>query len=206
LQIRGAGNLLGRDQSGHIAAVGYDLYVQMVSEAVAELKGEARPASVDLSIDLPDAAHLPPSYVEAEDVRLEAYRRLTGVRTVAEVDDVRTEWEDRFGPLPPPAVALLDVALLRVECIRLGITDLAVSAPRPGSALGGGRATVKMSPVSLPASAEIRLRRLAPGASWHEDLRRLLVPLAADGPEGRYAPVLVELLRSLIPPAAQPAA
>ncbi len=206
LQIRGAGNLLGRDQSGHIAAVGYDLYVQMVSEAVAELKGEARPAPVDLSIDLPDAAHLPPTYVEAEDVRLEAYRRLTGVRTVAEVDDVRTEWEDRFGPLPPPAVALLDVALLRVECIRLGITDLAVSAPRPGSGLGGGRATVKMSPVWLPASAEIRLRRLAPGASWHEDLRRLLVPVVADGPEQRYAPVLVELLRSLIPPPVEAAA
>jgi transcription-repair coupling factor (superfamily II helicase) len=209
LQIRGAGNLLGRDQSGHIAAVGYDLYVQMVSEAVAELKGEARPAPVDLSIDLPDAAHLPPTYVEAEDVRLEAYRRLTGVRTVAEVEDVRTEWEDRFGPLPPAAVALLDVALLRVECIRLGITDVAVTAPRGGSGIGGpggGRATAKLSPVSLPASAEIRLRRLAPGGSWHEDLRRLLVPVAAEGPERRYAPVLVELLRSLIPPPAEEAA
>jgi len=208
LQIRGAGNLLGRDQSGHIAAVGYDLYVQMVSEAVAELKGEGRAVAVDLSIDLPDAAHLPPTYVEAEDVRLEAYRRLTGVRTVAEVDDVRTEWQDRFGPLPPPAVALLDVALLRVECIRLGITDLAVTAPRQGSGIGGpsgGRATAKLSPVSLPASAEVRLRRLAPGASWHEDLHRLLVPVVADGPERRYAPVLVELLRTLIPPAAEAA-
>ncbi|HEX4219954.1 MAG TPA: transcription-repair coupling factor [Acidimicrobiales bacterium] len=220
LQIRGAGNLLGRDQSGHIAAVGYDLYVQMVSEAVAELKGEARPAPVDLSIDLPDAAHLPPTYVEAEDVRLEAYRRLTAVRTVAEVEDVRSEWEDRFGPLPPAAVALLDVALLRVECIRLGITDVAVTAPRGGSGIGGGgvggggagvgasagvRATAKLSPVSLPASAEIRLRRLAPGGSWHEDLRRLLVPVVAEGPERRYAPVLVELLRSLIPPPAEEA-
>ena len=78
LQIRGAGNLLGRDQSGHIAAIGYDLYVQMVSEAVSELKGEPRPRPVELSLDLPDAAHLPPTYVEAEDVRLEAYRRLTG--------------------------------------------------------------------------------------------------------------------------------
>ncbi len=206
LQIRGAGNLLGRDQSGHIAAVGYDLYVQMVSEAVAELKGEPRPAPVDLSIDVPDAAHLPPSYIEAEDVRLEAYRRLTGVRTVAEVDDVRTEWEDRFGPLPPAAVALLDVALLRVECLRVGVTDLLVAAPRRGSGtlgsggMGGARATAKLSPISLPASAEVRLRRLAPGASWHEDLHRLLVPLAVDGSDQRYAPVLVELLRSLIPP------
>ena len=81
LQIRGAGNLLGRDQSGHIAAIGYDLYVQMVSEAVSELKGEPRPQPVELSLDLPDAAHLPATYVEAEDVRLEAYRRLAAVRT-----------------------------------------------------------------------------------------------------------------------------
>ncbi len=100
LQIRGAGNLLGRDQSGHIAAIGYDLYVQLVAEAVSELKGEPRPQPVELSLDLPDAAHLPAEYVEAEDVRLEAYRRLTAVRTVEQIDDVRTEWEDRFGPLP----------------------------------------------------------------------------------------------------------
>ncbi len=79
LQIRGAGNLLGQDQSGHIAAVGYDLYVQMVSEAVSELKGEPRPHPAELSLDLPDAAHLPSTYVEAEDVRLEAYRRLAAV-------------------------------------------------------------------------------------------------------------------------------
>ena len=131
LQIRGAGNLLGRDQSGHIAAVGYDLYVQMVSEAVSELKGEPRPQPIELSIDVPDAAHLPPAYVPAEDARLEAYRRLAAVRTHEEVDDVAAEWQDRFGPLPGPAHALLDVARLRVECLRLGITDLAVAGPRP---------------------------------------------------------------------------
>ena len=132
LQIRGAGNLLGRDQSGHIAAIGYDLYVQMVSEAVSDLKGEPRPQPVDLKLDLPDAAHLPASYVEAEDVRLEAYRRLTAVRTEEQIEDVRTEWEDRFGPLPTPAAALLEVARLRVECLRLGVTDVAVSAPKGG--------------------------------------------------------------------------
>src|ERR1035438_4708965 len=100
-------------------------------------------------------------YVEAEDVRLEAYRRLTGVRTAEEVEDVRAEWEDRFGPLPAPAAALLDVASLRVECLRLGITDLAVAVPRLGGAGGAGgrpgaRSTVKLSPITLPASAEVR--------------------------------------------------
>jgi transcription-repair coupling factor (superfamily II helicase) len=205
LQIRGAGNLLGRDQSGHIAAIGYDLYVQMVSEAVSELKGEPRPQPLELSLDLPDAAHLPSTYVEAEDVRLEAYRRLAGARTVEQIADVRTEWEDRFGPPPAPAMALLDVARLRVECLRLGITDIAVSVPRRGMgvAVGGSppRAAVKLSPISLPASAEVRLRRLAPGATYQPDMHRLLVPMAAPAGGGEYAPGLVELLSELVPAA-----
>jgi transcription-repair coupling factor (superfamily II helicase) len=205
LQIRGAGNLLGRDQSGHIAAVGYDLYVQMVSEAVAELKGEPRPQPVELSIDLPDAAHLPPSYVEAEDVRLEAYRRLSAVRTIDQVEDVRTEWVDRFGPLPVPATALLDVALLRVECLRLGVVDLAVSVPRfAGEGAGprggpGGRAVAKLTPITLPASAEVRLRRLAPGGTYQPDAHRLTFPVAPDPATGAYAAGLVALLRELVP-------
>ena len=205
LQIRGAGNLLGRDQSGHIAAIGYDLYVQMVSEAVSELKGEPRPQPVELSVDLPDAAHLPPDYVEAEDVRLEAYRRLSAVRTVAEVEDVRAEWEDRFGPLPAPATALLSVALLRVECLRLGVHDLAVSVPRfAGEGAGprggpGGRAVAKLTPITLPASAEVRLRRLAPGGTYQPENHRLSFPVAPDPDSGGYAPVLVDLLRELVP-------
>ena len=76
LEIRGAGNLLGADQSGHIAAVGYDLYVQMVSEAVADLKGETVREPAEIRLDLPVTANLPASYVEREDLRLEAYRRL----------------------------------------------------------------------------------------------------------------------------------
>ena len=80
LEIRGAGNLLGTDQSGHIAAVGYDLYVRMVAEAVAELKGEPVRGPAEITLDLPVDAYLPPSYVEREDLRLEAYRRLAEVR------------------------------------------------------------------------------------------------------------------------------
>ncbi len=212
LQIRGAGNLLGRDQSGHIAAIGYDLYVQMVSEAVSELKGEPRRQTVEISLDLPDAAHLPPDYVEAEDVRLEAYRRLSAVRVATEVDDVRAEWEDRFGPVPGPASALLDVALLRTECIRLGLTDVAVAAPgrgAPSAGRGRGQALAKLSPVTLPASAEVRLARLAPGASVQSDLHRLLVPVAAADDHATYAARLVALLRELVPadvPTAEPVA
>jgi transcription-repair coupling factor (superfamily II helicase) len=151
---------------------------------------------------------VPATYVEAEDVRLEAYRRLTAVRAPQEIDDVRAEWEDRFGPLPAPARALLDVARLRVECMRLGIADVAVTVPRRGMGgsgvgqHGGGadRATVKLSPLTLPASAEIRLKRLAPGATYQPDLHRLLMPMAVPAEGSEYAPGLVALLGELVPP------
>src|SRR3712207_1548764 len=103
LEIRGAGNLLGEDQSGHIAAVGYDLYVQLVSEAVAELKGEPGREPAEIKLDLPLHANLPPDYVAKEELRLEAYRRLAAVTTFAEVEDIKNEWLDRYGPLPKPA-------------------------------------------------------------------------------------------------------
>ncbi len=107
LEIRGAGNLLGGEQSGHIAAVGFDLYVEMVTEAVGELTGEEREAAIEVQIDVPVTAHLPREYIARDDVRMEAYRRLAAVTDAADVEDVRAEWEDRYGPPPPPAVALL---------------------------------------------------------------------------------------------------
>ncbi|MEI8239816.1 MAG: transcription-repair coupling factor, partial [Actinomycetota bacterium] len=99
LEIRGAGNLLGESQSGHIAAVGYDLYCQMVNEAVTEMKGEASTEPAEVKLDVPTDAYLPDDYVQKEELRLEAYRRLAAVTTQAEVDDIRTEWEDRYGPV-----------------------------------------------------------------------------------------------------------
>src|SRR5580765_958338 len=127
LEIRGAGNLLGTGQSGHIAAVGYDLYCQMVTEAVAELKGEPLREPAEIKLDLPLDAHLPADYVAKEELRLEAYRRLAAVTSEREVDDIRAEWEDRYGPVPQPAVALLEVARLRAECARLGIREVNVT-------------------------------------------------------------------------------
>src|SRR5205823_2853933 len=106
LEIRGAGNLLGQAQSGHIAAVGFDLYCQMVTEAVGELKGEPVTAPLEITIDVPVDANLPRDYVTRDDVRMEAYRRLADVTDPADVDDIRAEWEDRYGAPPEPAVAL----------------------------------------------------------------------------------------------------
>ncbi|MEY2591253.1 MAG: hypothetical protein QOJ67_3237, partial [Acidimicrobiaceae bacterium] len=154
LEIRGAGNLLGESQSGHIAAVGYDLYMQMVSEAVAELKGEPVREPAEIKLELPVDANLPTSYVAKEELRLEAYRRLAVVETVDQVEEIRGEWEDRFGPVPPEAGALLRVARLRVECIRTGVRDITVTANRTGP---GWEA--RMGPIRLRASAAIRLRR-----------------------------------------------
>ena len=112
---------------------------------------------------------------------------------------MRTEWEDRFGPLPGPAAALLDVARLRVECLRLGITDVNVTAPRGGMGRSTDRASVKLSPISLPASAEVRLRRLAPGATYQADQHRLLMPVPVPAAGTGYAPGLVALLGELVP-------
>ncbi|HVM40481.1 MAG TPA: transcription-repair coupling factor, partial [Acidimicrobiia bacterium] len=109
LEMRGAGNLLGEAQSGHIAAVGFDLYCELVTEAVAELKGEEVPEPLEITIHVPLDAHLPRDYVARDDVRMEAYRRLTSVQQADDVDGVRSEWEDRFGPLPEPAESLLEV-------------------------------------------------------------------------------------------------
>jgi transcription-repair coupling factor (superfamily II helicase) len=191
LEIRGAGNLLGESQSGHIAAVGYDLYCQMVTEAVSEMKGEPQAeAPAEIKLDVPTDAYLPTDYVEKEELRLEAYRRLAAVTSAAEVDDIRAEWEDRYGPLPAPAAALLQVGHLRAECHRLGINDIQIA----GSASTGG--TAKLAPLELKLSETMRLRRISKGAKYKEDLRQLVVPL----PRGTDASTfLAGFLRDLVP-------
>ena len=107
--------------------MGYDLYCQMVNEAVADLKGEERREPAEVKLDLPVDANLPPAYVPKEELRLEAYRRLAAVTSEAEVHDIRTEWEDRYGPVPEEADRLLEVALLRAECVRLGLREVNVT-------------------------------------------------------------------------------
>jgi transcription-repair coupling factor (superfamily II helicase) len=190
LEIRGAGNLLGESQSGHIAAVGYDLYCQMVTEAVAEMKGEPIKPPAEIKLDVPTDAYLPTDYVAKEELRLEAYRRLADVTTQADVDDIRVEWEDRYGPLPDPAEALLMVGRLRAQCHRLGIVDMQIT----GSRQQGGQA--RLSPIELKLSESMRLRRIAKGAILKEDQRQLVVPI----PRGQDpATFLVAFLDELVP-------
>ncbi len=190
LEIRGAGNLLGENQSGHIAAVGYDLYCQMVTEAVAELKGEELREPAEVKLDLPVDAHLPSSYVGREELRLEAYRRLATVTTEAEIADIKAEWSDRYGPPPPPAEALLAVGRLRAECHRLGIREVGVA-----------RGMVRLTPITLKASEEVRFRRLARDGVYKPDLgeMQLRVPRKGDLPS-----MVVDFLRELRPPDESP--
>lgn len=191
LEIRGAGSLLGESQSGHIAAVGYDLYCQMVTEAVSEMKGEpAKKAPAEIKLDVPTDSFLPTDYVAKEELRLEAYRRLAGVQTDAQVDDIRAEWEDRYGPLPEPAEALLQVGYLRAQCHRLGLRDIQIST-----------SDAKLAPIELKLSETMRLRRLSKGAKYKEDLGQLVVPLPRRNPDGTKAEpsaYLVRFLRDLV--------
>ena len=194
LEIRGAGNLLGTGQSGHIAAVGYDLYCQMVTEAVAELKGEAPPEHVEITVDLPVDAHIPADYVAKESLRLEAYRRLAGAETDGEVDDIRQEWVDRYGPVPEGAEALLAVAALRVQARRLGITEISVTK---GDGFGGPKFVAVLAPVQLRQSAQIRLDRTVRHARYQESAERLILPVRA---AATSAVELHDALVALVPP------
>ena len=186
LEIRGAGNLLGESQSGHIAAVGYDLYCQMVTEAVGDMKGETPPkAPAEVKLDVPTDAYLPVDYVGKEELRLEAYRRLAAVTTQAEVADIRTEWEDRYGPVPTPAEELLWVAALRAECHRLRLRDVSITS---GAA--------RLAPLELKVSESVRLKRLSRTALYKEDSGQVVVPIPRGNEPARF---LVDFLRELIP-------
>src|SRR3954471_15573215 len=121
LEIRGAGNLLGGEQSGHIAAIGFDLYVRLVGEAVAEFKGERPDEVADVKVELPVNAHLPHDYVPGERLRLEAYRKIASAGTEDDLAAVREELRDRYGPPPPEVENLLAVAAFRAYLRRYGV-------------------------------------------------------------------------------------
>ena len=165
LEIRGAGNLLGAEQSGHIAAVGFDTYAQLLAESVAELRGEPVPEEKEIRIELPVRAFLPVGYLGQESLRLELYRRIASTRSDEELDRIRAEAEDRFGPLPPEAGTLLEVARLRVLADRLGIGEISTF-----------RNQVRVRPVEVSVEAT-----LPEGARYHRATRTLnLAPEPSD--------------------------
>jgi transcription-repair coupling factor (superfamily II helicase) len=124
LEIRGAGNLLGAEQHGHIAAVGFDTYVKLLSEAVSEMKGEPQPEEREIRIDLPVRAFIPPGWLEQESLRLELYRRISTAGSSEALLAVRAEAEDRFGEPPPEVVTLFGIGRLRVAALAAGIEEI----------------------------------------------------------------------------------
>jgi transcription-repair coupling factor (superfamily II helicase) len=177
LQIRGAGNVLSADQSGHVAAVGFETYAQMMHEAVEDLRAggrleETKPEEhVEIRIDLPVDAHLPATYVVDEALRLEAYRKIAAVRDAAGVRAVREELIDRYGPLPEQAERLLSVAALRAAIRRWGIREVTTTPRR----------TVRVEPILLTDQQEVRLAREFPDATYSAAGEVLELPLPRGG-------------------------
>ncbi|ACQ79274.1 transcription-repair coupling factor [Beutenbergia cavernae DSM 12333] len=165
LEIRGAGNLLGGEQSGHIAGVGFDLYVRMVSEAVARFRGEETEDITDVTIELPIDAHVPHDYIAHERLRLEAYAKVAAARDETAIAAVRDELADRYGPVPEPVERLFAVAALRAKARAHGLTDVTVQGQ-----------FVRFAPVELPESAQLRLKRLYPRSVLKPGVRTILVP------------------------------
>ncbi|MGZ4489776.1 MAG: transcription-repair coupling factor [Nocardioidaceae bacterium] len=165
LEIRGAGNLLGGEQSGHIADVGFDLYVRLVGEAVAEFRGDGQPEAPEVKIELPIDAHLPHDYVPSERLRLEMYKRLAEVRSDEDVRQIREELVDRYGEPPAPVASLLEVARFRARARTAGLTDVTVQGKY-----------VRFAPVELPDSGKVRLDRIYPKSILKAGVATMLVP------------------------------
>ena len=165
LEIRGAGNLLGGEQSGHIADVGFDLYVRLVGEAVNEFKGEEEAEYQEVRIELPVDAHLPHDFIPSERLRLEMYKRLSEVRSDDDVDQIRDEMTDRYGQLPEAVTALLLVANFRARARQAGIREITIAGKH-----------VRFAPVELPDSRVVRLARIYPGSLVKAPVKTILVP------------------------------
>jgi transcription-repair coupling factor (superfamily II helicase) len=166
LEIRGAGNLLGGEQSGHIAAVGFDLYIRLVGEAVADFRGEAPEELPEVKVELPINANLPRDYITGERLRLEAYRRIAEVGTPEQLNEVRAELTDRYGTPPESVENLLAVADFRLHARRYGVHEIAVQ----------GR-YVRFAPLELRESQTLRLQRIYKGSLVKPAIKQILVPV-----------------------------
>ena len=170
LEIRGAGNLLGGEQSGHIAGVGFDLYLRMIGEAVSTFRGDAPESQTELRLELPVDARIPEEYVESERLRLEAYQKLStaSAPTAAadSLDRVLEELADRYGEPPAEVLNLLSVSRLRFIAQRAGLTEVVSVGPN-----------LRIAGVELPDSLQVRLQRMYPGARYFAQTASVMVPL-----------------------------
>jgi transcription-repair coupling factor (superfamily II helicase) len=179
LEIRGAGNLLGGEQSGHVAAVGFELYVSMLDEAVAALAGSAADDVPEpVRLDLPVDAYVPGDYVPYEAAKIEVHRRVAGAREVADLILLREELEDRFGPLPDPLDNLVKLQDARIKLGRAGARTVDFA---------GGRLAV--APIELDSAGAKALRTKVPEAVY-ESGRSTVRVRVPDEPAERFSAVV----------------
>ena len=173
LEIRGAGNLLGGEQSGHIAGVGFDLYLRMIGEAVSDFKGIKIETPAELKLELPIDAHIPATYVDSERLRLEAYHKLSAASNSAnsrsDLDRIKAELEDRYGTAPQSVVNLIDVTELRQVANRMGFKDVLMISQ-----------TARIAPVDFDEATQIAFSRIYPGCRYLATARVLNVPTPKD--------------------------
>ncbi|MFC5089293.1 transcription-repair coupling factor [Corynebacterium aquatimens] len=178
LEMRGAGNVLGAEQSGHIAGVGFDLYMRLVGEAVDTYKALSSGEVIDatdqgpkeIRIDVPVDAHIPETYINSERLRLETYRKLAAAKNDDELAKVVEEMTDRYGPMPEEVQRLLHVAKVRHAAKLAKVSDITVQGTR-----------LRFHPVDLPDSKQVRLKRLYPSATYRATAQAITVPIPKEG-------------------------
>ena len=176
LEIRGAGNMLGGEQSGHIAGVGFDLYLRMIGEAVSEFKGIKLDSPAELKLEIPIDAHIPDTYLDSERLRLEAYHKLSAASgetsTRATLDAILAELEDRYGKAPEQVLNLIEVTELRQIANRVGLKDVNFLT-----------AVARIQPVELSESEQVKLSRAYVGLKYLQSANSLQLPIpkSADG-------------------------
>jgi transcription-repair coupling factor (superfamily II helicase) len=154
LEIRGAGNLLGHEQSGHIASVGYEMYCRLLERAVRRLRNEPDPTPAEVHVDLDVSAHIPPHYIASGRARIDVYRRVAGARTVADIEQLEGDLKDAFGPFPPPVGRLLQLAELRVRARPFGIRSI---RRQPPDVIFSVESVAAVEPVFADAPGAVRL-------------------------------------------------
>jgi transcription-repair coupling factor (superfamily II helicase) len=169
LEIRGAGNLLGGEQSGHIAGVGFDLYLRMIGEAVNDFKGIKHETPAELKLELPIDAHIPATYVDSERLRLEAYHKLSAAsnasNTRADLDKIKAELEDRYGVAPQSVTNLIDVIELRQAANRMELSDVLLIGQM-----------ARIAPIEFDEATQVAFSRLYPGSRYLSAAKNLSVP------------------------------
>jgi transcription-repair coupling factor (superfamily II helicase) len=176
LELRGTGNLLGDEQSGHIEGVGFDLYIRMVSQAVAHVKEPDKQEERSVTIDLPIEASIPVYYIDSDKLRLEAYQKLAAAHSEQDLDDLSEELADRYGKLPEELGVLFDIARLREQAMALGITEI----------IAQGR-NVRVARIDPPESVMMRLQRIYSGCQYRPVTHTLLIPAPFAGSLGSSA-------------------